>query len=274
MTPQEAGAILSPVHRRALRTAVLLLERPDFAARLGEFTGKSATRFLRMTPPALEARITRAAEAALRNALAIAVRSLDNRPGHKSASFALAGVGGAVSGFVGGSALALELPLTTALILRAIAEIARRHGEDLSRLEARMECVSVLGLSAGNSFDGPNIGYFAARAALSRLIVDASSIIVQRGAVAATAPALGALAAGVAPRFGIIVSERAAASALPVLGALGGATLNLLFIRHFQRIAHGHFTIRRLERRYGSEVVQAYCRGLRFIDAPARPALR
>jgi hypothetical protein len=54
---------------------------------------------------------------------------------------------------------------------------------------------------------------------------------------------------------------------LPVIGALGGASVNFLFMNHFQRIAHGHFTVRRLERRYGADVVRRYYEAL----AAARP---
>jgi hypothetical protein len=273
MTPHEAGAILSPVHQQALRTAFLLLERPDFAARLGEVAGRPVRGALKISP-ILGARLARAVDAALRPALDVAVRSLGRQPGRRFDPFALAGAGGALSGFFGGAALALELPLTTLLILRAIAEVARRHGEDLSRLETRVECVAVLGLGARAQDEALHVGYLAARAALSRLVADASSAIAQRGAAAVSAPAVGALTAAVAPRFGVVVSERAAASALPALGAIGGATLNMLFVRHFQRAAHGHFTIRRLERRYGPEVVGAYYRGLRFAERPARAALR
>lgn len=42
---------------------------------------------------------------------------------------------------------------------------------------------------------------------------------------------------------------------LPIIGALGGATVNLLFVSHFQKVAHGDFTVRRLERLYGAEIV-------------------
>jgi hypothetical protein len=56
-------------------------------------------------------------------------------------------------------------------------------------------------------------------------------------------------------RFGFVLSERAAASAVPVIGAIGGATLNVLFMDHFERLARGHFSIRRLERAHGAEVV-------------------
>jgi hypothetical protein len=54
----------------------------------------------------------------------------------------------------------------------------------------------------------------------------------------------------------VVVSERSAASAIPVLGAVGGATVNLLFMNHFQRVAAGHFAIRRLEREYGAAVIR------------------
>jgi hypothetical protein len=39
------------------------------------------------------------------------------------------------------------------------------------------------------------------------------------------------------------------------LGAVGGAAINYAFIHHFQSLATGHFTIRRLERKYGSDLV-------------------
>jgi hypothetical protein len=42
---------------------------------------------------------------------------------------------------------------------------------------------------------------------------------------------------------------------VPVVGAVGGGAINLVFINHFQQVAHGHFTVRRLEREYGEDVV-------------------
>jgi hypothetical protein len=32
--------------------------------------------------------------------------------------------------------------------------------------------------------------------------------------------------------------------------------VNTVFMDHFQLVAHGHFTVRRLERQYGAEAVQ------------------
>jgi len=46
------------------------------------------------------------------------------------------------------------------------------------------------------------------------------------------------------------------ATAVPLIGAAGGAVVNALFIDHFQNIARAHFTIRRLERLHGRDLVQ------------------
>ena len=59
-----------------------------------------------------------------------------------------------------------------------------------------------------------------------------------------------------ASRFGVVVTQKVAAQAVPVIGALGGAAVNYAFIEHFQDVARGHFTVRRLERAYGKDVVR------------------
>jgi len=76
--------------------------------------------------------------------------------------------------------------------------------------------------------------------------------VLQRGAIDASAPVVTSLVSEIVSRFGLVVSDKVAAGALPVLGAVGGATVNVIFMDHFQRIARGHFTMRRLERTYGS----------------------
>jgi hypothetical protein len=44
---------------------------------------------------------------------------------------------------------------------------------------------------------------------------------------------------------------------VPILGAAGGAFINVLFIKHFQDLARGHFIVRRLEAQYGQAAVRA-----------------
>jgi hypothetical protein len=62
------------------------------------------------------------------------------------------------------------------------------------------------------------------------------------------------------------VSEMAMAQLIPIVGAAGGATVNTLFIDHYQNIATGHFSLRRLERSYGKEEVQMVFENLEYID--------
>jgi hypothetical protein len=60
----------------------------------------------------------------------------------------------------------------------------------------------------------------------------------------------------IAMRFGLVIQDKAAARMIPVAGAVSGAVLNLLFMKHFQDVARGHFIIRRLERKYGADVIR------------------
>jgi hypothetical protein len=69
-------------------------------------------------------------------------------------------------------------------------------------------------------------------------------------------PAIVQLLAAIASRFSVNVSQKLALQAVPVVGAVTGATLNTVFMRHFQRMARGHFVVRRLERRHGAETVR------------------
>jgi hypothetical protein len=103
-----------------------------------------------------------------------------------------------------------------------------------------------------------NVGYYATRTFLARLTSEASAYLAERGIAGTSAPLVAGFIGEVSARFGVVVSDRVAASAVPVLGALGGATVNLIFMEHFQRVAAGHFTVRRLERHYGADVVRRH----------------
>ena len=43
---------------------------------------------------------------------------------------------------------------------------------------------------------------------------------------------------------------------IPIAGAVSGALINLVFLDHFQDTARGHFVVRRLERKYGTDVIR------------------
>jgi hypothetical protein len=262
---------LAPSDHEALRRAVRDLEAQDFAAQLADYAGRPIERVMRLMPKVASRRINQAVERAILNCLHVAISSIEQQsmaPPAQRTSSLLAGLSGGISGFFGFAALPIELPVTTTLMLRAIADIARHHGEDLSTLDARLACVEVFALGAPRAGRRADFGYYASRALLSRLAADAGVLLLERSAANLSAPAVGSLVTEIATRFSVVVSERAAASAVPLIGAVGGATVNLLFMNHFQRVARGHFAIRRLERQYGASVV----RRLYDEHAPRRAA--
>jgi hypothetical protein len=142
-------------------------------------------------------------------------------------------------------------------MLRSIAQIAREEGEDLAQPEAALACIEVLALGGGAPGESALEGsYFAVRSVLAKTVSESARFILQRGLADETAPVLVRLVVQVAARFGLVVSQKLAAQAIPVIGAFGGAAVNVAFTEHFQNVARGHFTVRRLERAHGAEVVR------------------
>ena len=174
---------------------------------------------------------------------------------------ALAALSGAVGGAFGLATLAVEVPVSTTLMLRSIAEIAREEGEDLATPEGTLACVQVFALGgkppgeAGSPLT--ESGYFAVRAALAKTMAEAARYAGSKTLLDQSAPALMRFASQIAARFGLVVSQKFAAQAVPILGAFGGAAINTAFMSHFQATARAHFTVRRLERAYGAAPVRA-----------------
>jgi len=143
-------------------------------------------------------------------------------------------------------------------MLRSIAEIARHEGEDLSTLEARLACLEVFAFGTKRTDENVDVGYYAARTLISKYTSDVAALFLERGAIDVSAPVVSNLVTEIVSRFGIVVSDKIAAGAVPIIGALSGATVNVIFMDHFQKIAKGHFTLRRLERIYGSAHIRQH----------------
>jgi hypothetical protein len=244
-----------------LRQAKMLLENPGLAAKLSSMLGSPVEKGMKMLPSKMQKGIHAATEAALMKALDVAVRSLGTkRP--TIASDRMHRIGAATSGAIGGAfglaAIGIELPVSTTLILRSIADIAAVEGEDPRHIDTRIACLSVfaLGSTRDRSDNAAESGYFAARSALATAVTEASKYLAEKGLGKSGAPALVRLIALIASRFGIVVSQKAAAQMVPVLGAAGGAMINTLFIGHYQDMARGHFIVRRLEKIHGAEPVR------------------
>ena len=249
-----------------LAHAKRLLENPGLAARLAAMAGSPLEKGMKLLPSGWRGKVHQATEAALTKALDVAVSSLgapSARPSRDRLHKIAAAASGAAGGAFGLPALAIELPVSTTLMLRSIADIAAANGEDPRDTATRLACLTVfaLGSSKDKSDDAAESGYFAARAALAEAVSVATKHLAQKGFAKTGAPALVRLIALIGSRFGIVVSEKAAAQALPIIGAAGGALINTLFIDHYQDMARGHFTVRRLERLHGAEAVRAAYEG-------------
>ena len=246
--------------RNDLRTAVNLLENPGISIRLINLLGYPIEGIIKVLPRRIGKAIGNTAIKAVGTAFYAALSTMDKKSHgspFRSIHRAIVLISGAVGGFFGFPGLIVELPVSTTLMLRSIADIARSEGEDLSSMDAHLACITVFALGGRSSGDSAaETAYYAVRAALTRTLSEAAEFIVQRGMAEEGTPIVIRVMANLASRFGVIVTDKMAAEMIPILGAIGGASINLLFINHFQAAARGHFIVRRLERKYGGEFIK------------------
>lgn len=277
--PVVVDAGLSQSDLEALRSAVAALERQSFAMRVAALANRQLSFGSLTLPPRLQAMAASATQKALTAAMKMALASLDAQPAEDSLRIhrRLAALAGGMGGAVGLASLPIELPVSTTIMLRSIAEIAQSEGEDLRQPGAALACLEVFALGGhsaeGNVLEG---GYLVLRALLAKSVSDAARFLATRRIADEAAPALARLIGALAARFSVIVSQKTAAQAIPVIGAISGAAINVAFTEHFQSLARGHFVVRRLERLYGPAAVHTeYARIARaegFWDDPSQPA--
>jgi hypothetical protein len=246
-----ACAGLGDADRALLEEAAdILLDSRGTVIRISEWLGGRlhglGRRFADIGPHLLgedwQTRYQALVEGALRNAYRVGTLGLGaasgRRPRRRVRKLLAATTGGA-SGFVGVPGIAADLPLTTCLMMRSIAEIARSHGEDLTSADTRQACIEVF------AFGGPDIGdedidvaYWTVRGGLNHASI---SLLIRQ----------------VAARFGVMLSQKYLAQTVPLIGAAAGGTLNYVFMDYYQRMAQVHFTLRELERRHDPDAVHA-----------------
>ncbi len=262
--PLPALWALSPDDEAALLRAIGELRRESLAMRLTALIGRQIGFVGLMVPAPIAETVNKATEAALRGAMGLALRSLadrsvrDRRRLHKS----VATMAGAAGGAFGLAGLSVEIPFTTTVMLRSIADIAKGEGEDLGDPEVALACLEVFALGANAGAAGIErggaleTGYFALRALLAKSVSEAARHLLDRGLAERASPLLVRFIAQVSARFGVVVSQKLAAQSVPLIGAASGAAINYAFLDHFQTLARGHFTVRRLERTYGATTVR------------------
>ncbi|EKP6452192.1 EcsC family protein [Escherichia coli] len=256
-----------------LEKAVKLLEQATITEKMTQMVGKPIDYLMSKLPKGAEAQIYSLVEKALHKAADAALWSLNNEPNREASTKTnkfFAAVSGAVGGTFGFSALAIELPLSTTIMLRSVADIARSEGFDLDKVETKQACLEVFALGGpSENDDAVDTAYYATRSftaeAMQILSKELSEIATKKASVNAamnltptqTGKWLATLIEKVATRFGIVITEKTAAQVVPVIGAFAGATLNIMFTDYYQDMARGHFIIKRLEKKYGSEFIKS-----------------
>ncbi|MFC4667048.1 EcsC family protein [Seohaeicola nanhaiensis] len=135
---------------------------------------------------------------------------------------------GAAGGFGGLPSALVELPATTAVLMRAIQGVAAQHGFNPDEESVQFDCIRVFAAAGPlSNDDGGDLAFFTLRLTL-------------------TGGAMQKLIATVAPKLAVALGHKLAAQAVPVLGALAGASANYVYTRYYQEIAHVHFGMRRL----------------------------
>lgn len=244
-----------------IEAAAKFLEKPGFMIRAANALGKPLELAQKALPQTVQEKISAAVQKSLQKTLDISIatlppperETLPKRPlvqgkGHTAAT----AITGAIGGFFGPLALAVELPITTGIMFRSIANIARSFGEDLNDSEVRMECLHIfaMGSQQSSADDAMKSAYLSQRIAFNSFIKNTT----EKGA----ASVLARLIARVASKYEVVVAEKFVIESLPFLGAAGGAVINTAFTNYFNETAYYHFGLRYLERKYGLEIVQKY----------------
>jgi hypothetical protein len=242
-----------------LKEAVKLLEDQGFTRLLNNVAGKPTDKALELVPRRLKNKLDKIVNGAVTQGLHLALNTLDKRTTRaprNHLSTLMSGMTGGLSGFFGAVGLAAELPITTTLLLRSIADIARSQGEDLSSISSQLACIEVLALGAPVEEKHAESAYYLARDSFSEFSGNAAKALSEVGGDSARAPAVNGFLGEVSARFAVTVWQRAAVSSVPLVGAVGGAAGNALFMRYFQDLATGHFIVRKLERTYGKASIR------------------
>lgn len=242
-----------------IKLAAAFLETPGFLIQAANALGKPLELMQKKLPRPVQIALSRATERALYKTLDISIATLAESPPSPQLRQPLwegqkhtlaAATAGALGGFFGAATLALELPLTTGIIFRSIANIARDFGEDLQDPAVRMECLQIfaMGSPETSADDALNSSYFTQRLAFAAYLGN----LAEKG----SASLMSRLITRIASRYELVVTEKVLVEALPILGAVGGAVINSAFTNYFNQTSYYHFGLRRLERKYGTDVIR------------------
>ncbi len=196
---------MSPEDVALLQSAVQRLETPNLTARLTKLVERPIQLLGSTLPPAANAIIASSSKKGIEAAVGVAKRTLTNEPSRASRPIhtALATISGAAGGAFGLAALPVEIPASTVIIMRAILEIARMQGEDISDPATALSCIEVFAFGGRpETRAGEQSRYFAVRGMLAASVTEAARFIAQSGVSTEASPVLVRFISQVASRFG------------------------------------------------------------------------
>ena len=252
--------MISSRDRADLERAKVLLEKDSAAVKLAAVFGDLAEKIVRRLPRPWRRHIEDACLIGLDkswefSATTVSGPDLPSEPDERHRQYAI--LSGALGG-VGIVTLFAELPVTTVIIMRAVADIAKSEGEDFREFDTRIACLQVFALGGGSDDDtgAEATAYYASRTLLAQPLDKSSRYIAKKGAAGMGAPFAVQIVAKIAAHYQTWLSARTAAAAVPLAGALMGAGINIVYLNYLQDKARGHFIVRRLERKYGAELIE------------------
>ncbi len=191
--------------------------------------GGQVENLLAQLPSGPRGQLSQATDQALHLAMQAARHSRRLVPGQSPRMNRLVSTAMGAAGGAGGLPGALvELPATTAFLLRTIQDAASAEGFDPNTESVMFDCLRVFA-SAGPLArdDGSDTAFVSLRFSLS-------------------GQALNQIITTVAPRLATAMGHKLAAQSVPILGAAAGATVNYVYSGYYHEVALVHFGLRRL----------------------------
>lgn len=147
----------------------------------------------------------------------------------------------------------------TLCMIRKIGDIARSCGELLCTSDAQIACMVVFVLGVPKIVGvKKDTGYFTIRDELAKVVDEAVAVTAENGLNQESIPALVEFIYELGKRFETIVRLRVDTDFGDMLGGdWYRYRIYKMFNDHFHDMAHGHFFIRYLEKKYSTEVIRS-----------------
>lgn len=202
--------------------------------------GKFAERGIDKLPTDWQETIVTAVREALEWAAQVATTQMEDAPGREASDTlykTIATLTGIGSGAVGLPAIVAELPVSTGLMLRSIADIGRSLGASMSSPDFVATCIETFAYGGPlDEDDDADLAFFATRIG---------------------APRVAAMITEVAARYVAAMTPRIMAMTVPVVGAVVGGGINLTYMQFYQSMARVLFTLLPIEKAHDRAQVRS-----------------